>query len=275
MKLIHYTTAALALSLAATTHAGLVGFWSFDGDADADFGGWGASTQRNGGNASNDIGYDADVPTEISGRASTSISFAAGADDNILTGFNAGTAGIAGGSAAEFSISFWLKRGTSAYGNSNNDNFLYLGDATAAGGAVASFEVTSNNRLASYYFNGNRVSGNNQLGTDTWQHWVLTYSTNHGTSKLYVDGVLDNTSTVASSTNAVVLPNGASIAIGNRVTEDNQGEDFKLAELAIYDNVLTQGEITALAAGSNPVPEPSSLALLGLGGLLIARRRRN
>ena len=48
--------------------------------------------------------------------------------------------------------------------------------------------------------------------------------------------------------------------------------DVLFDDLAFYDNALTSAEITALQ--SNAAPEPSSTALLGLGGLALILRRR-
>jgi hypothetical protein len=58
---------------------------------------------------------------------------------------------------------------------------------------------------------------------------------------------------------------------------DDSGEDNEVyvSNLALFDDNLTRQQALALGApGTTIVPEPGSLALLGLGGLLIARRRR-
>lgn len=57
---------------------------------------------------------------------------------------------------------------------------------------------------------------------------------------------------------------------------DNDGEDNEVyvSNLALFDSNLTQQQALAMGApGTTIVPEPGALALLGLGGLLLARRR--
>lgn len=57
---------------------------------------------------------------------------------------------------------------------------------------------------------------------------------------------------------------------------DNDGEDavIYVSNLALFDDNLNKAQALALGAPGTAVPEPGSLALLTLGGLLIARRRR-
>ena len=48
----------------------------------------------------------------------------------------------------------------------------------------------------------------------------------------------------------------------------------QMDEVWIFDHELNQVEVDGLIANNNPVPEPGSMALLGLGGLLVGARRR-
>lgn len=118
------------------------------------------------------------------------------------------------------------------------------------------------------------ATGSATVFENDWNHLVMT---NDGTSlRVYV-----NRSSTADVTLAL---NGGASAYSDLSTQSlgviDRSSDFghftgNIDEVAFYDTVLTSGEITSLAAGVNPIPEPSSLALLGLSGLLILRRKRN
>lgn len=115
---------------------------------------------------------------------------------------------------------------------------------------------------------GGSTTGSN-LADNTWHHVAIVVSNATSTVndvQYYIDGAL-----VGSFSNAQNIDTGAGpLRIGD--SYQDAGRDFtgNIDDVRLYDSALTANEIAALAA----IPEPGSLALLGLGGLMFARRRR-
>ena len=109
-----------------------------------------------------------------------------------------------------------------------------------------------------------------------WNHYAITATKPGGptgttvTWGLYQNGnpiafQTANTANISTSANSVGLTIGKSAGTANFGFEGVKADDIRF-----YDDVLSQAEIVAL------IPEPSAIAMFGLGGglLLLARRRR-
>ena len=96
-----------------------------------------------------------------------------------------------------------------------------------------------------------------------WHHYAVTRS--GSTYTFYFDGT-----SVGTASSSISIPDStAALTIGQ--AEGLGYFDGLLDELRIYDSALSASEIAALAT---PVPEPGTLALIGLGAAGLAWRRR-
>jgi hypothetical protein len=112
---------------------------------------------------------------------------------------------------------------------------------------------------------GSKARGSVNINDGEWHHVAGVYD---GTEYiLYIDGIQDGPSVPA--TGPIAQTTSHKLTIGAFESSGNVSKfyDGYIDEVRVYDEALGAAAIQAL------VPEPATIALLGLGGLLLRRRR--
>ena len=251
--LIAATSTAL---LAGSASAGLVAHWTFDegtGTTVTDLANGNVGTFGGGG-----VTFSSTVPTAIG--SGTSVSFST-ANNQIVVPDSASLS-----LTSDFSIAVWInpiddsgsarnivaKGGNAAYRyrlSGNEGQWMLLND----GAGSPPYQL----------FNG---AAGTIVTNGAWNHIAVTTDFTANELKFYLNGNLADTKTI---TETGVVDTAGDFLIGNYIAGNAESYRGLMDDLRIYDHALSVGEVSAL------VPEPSSLALLSLSGLLIARRRRS
>lgn len=147
--------------------------------------------------------------------------------------------------ASQRTYSFWMYRQAANVNGRALDRgpYEYIYEHASAAGLTyqRSFSTT----------NGIWESSDRPL--QTWAHWLLTYdsSSTANDPSMYYNGALDTGVTEYSTPSGTATSGSASVYIGNRA-DLGRIFDGRFCEYAIWDRILSAGEIAALASGHAP-----------------------
>lgn len=267
-------TASLVSAMTLSASASLVGQYEFD-----DTGDLGKATVGTDG-----VALSGGIGTAAAGQAG----FGGAIDvSGSLTGVDLGTQYDSVFNTGVFTVTFWIK---SAAAGTDAPILSWASWDNADGGnrqgVTIATQGSGNLNLQGVIGDGtNRVDAGDPsgvaIGDDAWTLVALSVDQPNDTATIYALGAGSGSATVDLSAFGATLgsraastfvigehgPAGAPTNDPYNGTVSNAGISL-IDDVRIYDNALTQGEIQAL------VPEPTSLALLALGGMLVARRRR-
>ena len=268
LKLICIAIMISTLMFATQTNAAtLAGYWSFDNDNAADDSGNG-----NDGTLINSPAFSTDTATAIGGGKSLSLT-------STTTGPTAQRVQVSASAslniADSLTVSYWVKADSTDQINSFTGMISRLSGGQGWS-LLQRFSGTSiQSRIDTLPNDGINGEANQNGGivadvyNNEWHHIALVLD--NGTVKTYLDGNLQLSRSY--------LP-GEGVNSNNRLIFGDQDSGNRplnglLDEIAIYNGVLTDTDIQALANGANPttIPEPGVLTLMMLGGLLFFSRR--
>jgi concanavalin A-like lectin/glucanase superfamily protein/PEP-CTERM motif-containing protein len=247
----------LCLGLASSVSAGLVGQWGFDEGA-------GTLAFESGGSAN--TGTLLGTGTWVAGKVGGAYNFG-GVDSALL---NLGGAMLnASLTTEEVSLAFWAKGNAGAaaprdafYGF-GYPSYTYLRVILPNPGVEGEYATF----MAGQGF-GNQVPAliPADYRADVWHHWAFTKDA-IGDMAIYLDGVeVERVTGKTAALNSNDYSDGAGVWIGGGIYGSAKF-DGALDDFRIYNHALDLTEVQA-------IPEPATLALLGIGGVLLRRKRR-
>jgi len=272
-SILYFAAASLivVLLIGSTTQAELVGYWSFNGNAND------SSSYGNNGTASN-VTYTNDVPAYITGTQSAHFN---GSSSDV--GVPVGSTSSPLYCNESITIAFWMKALNTEQSGPYRRTFSNLAgssigmefqenDATAGMSLRIDTDAGTSTDGAGKvtYLGSNQCRNIGDALDGNWHHIAITADST-GTLKTYFDGI--------ESIQSFLYGNGfgstTDLRFGNSRNESSDWLTGSMADAAMWNNVLSGAQIASLANGSATpltvsVPEPCSFVLLAaaLAGLL-------
>jgi hypothetical protein len=246
----------VALLLASTAQAGLIGLWRFDGNTND------TSPNANHGTLMNGASLSNDVPTVLAGGQSLSLS---GGNQHVLVPHNSSL-----DITSSMTISAWVK----PVGNVAWDGVLAKSPSDGSlSNHAGNYELRIENGNRQPHFLYQRGGMNDTtfpiatasaVPDGIWTHLAVTVQAG-GTVDYYLNGAFSEGIAVESTFG---VPNTSPLYIGSRADLFTTFDGF-IDEVALFDEVLSAGQIQQLANGVI-IPEPSAFLMATIGTLLLA-----
>ncbi|UCC22019.1 MAG: PEP-CTERM sorting domain-containing protein [Planctomycetota bacterium] len=176
----------------------------------------------------------------------------------------------------DVSVSLWINPGSFPEAAGIREPvFTIVADASGSGTAKMA-EISFNQGGDPVYTHEYGVDAGSQeqhvfstgnLSTDTWYNLVVIRDVSESQVHLYINGGFHDTYNYTSQAEGY---NSGTLYLGQYDTDKFHGT---VDELAVFDYELSSQNVSDLYDAANPVPEPATICLLGLGALVLIKRR--